>query len=1295
MTTHVSAPAAAADLDQLQQQFDDCLLRDIPVLRRRLAGLRRRMRRGQATDRGLAALRQDIEHSCRVVRARRESIPQPDYPRGLPVVERREQILELLERNQVLILCGETGSGKTTQLPKLCLELGRGVRGRIGHTQPRRIAARSLASRIAEELHVEAGGLVGYRVRFHDRVGAQTAIKIMTDGMLLAEIQSDPDLLEYDTLIIDEAHERSLNIDFLLGYLKHLLPRRPDLKLVITSATIDPQRFADHFGGAPVLEVSGRTWPVEIRYRPLAGEDEDQRERDRGQALLEAVDELAREGPGDILVFLPGERAIREAAERLRKHHPPHTEILPLYARLSPQEQARVFQPHAGRRIVLATNVAETSLTVPGIRYVVDTGLARISRYSYRSKVQRLPVEAISQASARQRAGRCGRVQAGICVRLYSEPDFLSRPVFTEPEIQRTSLAAVILQMAALGLGRVEDFPFVDPPDGRLVRDGYRLLQELDAVDAAGALTPRGRKLSRLPLDPRLGRMLLEADRLGCLNEVLVIVAVLETADPRDRPLEHARAADERHVLFQDPRSDFLSFLNLWRAWREQSRKLSQNRLRKWCREHFLSWLRMREWTDIQRQLREQAAALGLRCNEQPADYEAIHRALLSGLLGHVAMKTDEGEYLGARSQQFRLFPGSALAKKKPRWVVAAERVDTGQRYLRTVAAIEPDWVEELAGPLLKRHYSEPHWEKKLARVAAFEKVTLYGLPLVARRRVDYGPVEPGLARERFIRHALVQGEFDCREAFMQHNRQLLEEVEQWEARERRRDIRVDDDVLYAFFDERIPAEVRDGPGFYRWWKRKRAKQPRWLHLDRALLVREGAERADEDAFPSRLCVRGLELPLEYCFEPGREDDGMQVQLPLAALNQIEDADFDWLVPGLVEEKLTALIRSLPKSLRRHFVPAPEFARAVMQAVCGREVPVTQLLGRELERMTGVTVPADAWRPERLPRHLQPLYVLRDGERVLASDRSLARLKARYGGRARGQFATLADDRFSRRDVCDWDFGELPQSVDQPHDGLVIRAWPALASRQDRIELRLFDNAAEAQQAHARGLLALYRLRLGRRVREIRKAAPEWQQQVLWFSPLGDAGQLAADLEQAVLQAAFTGGCRAVRTEDEFRSCLEQGSARLLELAVEIGRSSRAALKAWHALQGELGKALSPERLQATREVQAQAGALVYPGFLAATPLDRLPRLGVYLEAMRLRLDRLAGNVARDRQSARLLAGWRERLEKARARAKSDPQALEDFRWKLEELAVSLFAQELGTAEKVSPERLERAWKAL
>jgi ATP-dependent helicase HrpA len=902
----------------LQARLSDCSIRDRASLARRLRGLRQRSREGKPVDRGLEQLAAEVDAAAARLRERRAALPVPTFDDSLPISAHRDAIAAAIRAHQVVVVCGETGSGKTTQLPKICLSLGLGAAGLIGHTQPRRIAARSVAARIAAELQTTVGGQVGYKVRFSDRTGPNAFVKLMTDGILLAETQSDRPLEQYEVIILDEAHERSLNIDFLLGYLKRLLPRRPDLKLIITSATIDPERFSRHFDRAPIVEVSGRSYPVELRYRPLTADDEDERDRDLQQAILDAVDEVWREGPGDILVFLSGEREIRETAESLRKHHPPNTEILPLYARLSSAEQNRVFQPHGRPRIVLATNVAETSLTVPGIRYVIDPGMARISRYSPRGKIQRLPVEKISQASANQRAGRCGRVMAGVCVRLYAAEDFQSRPAFTDPEILRTHLAAVILQMSALNLGRPEEFPFVDPPDSRQIGDGFRLLFELRAVDERWRITELGRQLAKLPVDPRLGRMLLAAQRESCLREVLVIVAALAIQDPRERPLDKQQAADEKHRRFRDEHSDFMALLKLWDYYHEQARQLSKNQLRNLCQADYLSFVRMREWHDLHRELLGRATEMGMRLNDEAAPYDSLHRALLTGLLGHLGLKQEENAYLGARGRNFYLYPGSGLFKKRPRWVAAAELVETTRLYARTVARIEPEWVEGLAEHLLKRSYAEPHWEKRSAQVAAFERVTLYGLPIIANRRVNYGPLDPALAREVFIRHALVEGEFHCKAQFFQHNRQLLAELEELEIRARR-DLTADEEALYRFYDARIPEGIYSGPTFETWRKQVERENPRLLFLDRAALLAEAGPAADGERFPDHLDLDGLQLPLAYRFEPGAEDDGVTLTVPLAAVNQVDPKRLDWLVPGLRAERMAALLKSLPKALAAEF----------------------------------------------------------------------------------------------------------------------------------------------------------------------------------------------------------------------------------------------------------------------------------------------------------------------------------------------------------------------------------------
>ena len=1277
-------------------------------------GLHRRLRALQHSTphdgAALQALRADVEVSKQRRAQRRAALPVPSFPEQLPVSRRREELAAAIAGHQVVIVCGETGSGKTTQLPKICLSLERGVAGLIGHTQPRRIAARAVAGRIAEELNTPLGRAVGYKIRFGDHTGPDAYVKVMTDGILLAETQGDRYLDAYDTLIIDEAHERSLNIDFLLGYLKQLLPRRPDLKLIVTSATIDPQRFARHFGTAPVIEVSGRTYPVEIRYRPLRGEDEDDRDRDLQQAILAAVDELGRLEPGDILIFLSGEREIRDTAEALRKHHPPHTEILPLYARLSAAEQNRIFQAHSGRRIVLATNVAETSLTVPGIRYVIDAGTARIRRYSHRAKVQRLPVEPISQASANQRAGRCGRLSAGVCIRLYSEEDYLKRAAFTLPEIQRSNLAAVILQMEVLSLGEVERFPFIDPPDARLIKDGYQTLLELGAVDEARRLLPLGRELARLPLDPRLARMILAARREQCLAEVLIIAAALSVQEPRERPLDAQQAADQRHARFNDPRSDFLAYLKLWEHYHEQARHLSNNKLRKYCRDNFLSYLRLREWHEVHGQLLELAKQMGLRLNQQPGEYTAVHRALLAGLLGNLGLRGEDREYLGARGIKFHVFPGSALFKKPPKWLMAAELVETARLFGRTVAGIEPEWVEAVGAHLVKRHYFEPHWEKARAAVIGYERVTLYGLPLVAKRHVQYSRVDPKLSRELFIRHALVAGDYDSRAPFLVHNRGLIADIETLESKTRRRDILVDEDTLFRFYDEQLPAEVCDGRGFEHWRKEAERADPRRLFLTRDYLMRRGAGEVSAEQFPDHLEFAGARLPLNYHFEPGHPLDGVTLTVPLAMLNQLKPQRLEWLVPGLLRDKIIALLKSLPKHLRRNFVPAPNFADALLQAIdadacrqtrpspggkAGSEGGLYDALAHHLQRMTGVAVPLEAWQPDQLPPHLRMniKVIANDGHEV-AVGRDLASLQGEQGERAAQTFAALPGGDIERARVTAWDFGTLPEQVEFSRNGMRLLGYPALVAEGDHVALRLLESAVKAEAAMHGGLRRLYALQARERVRYLERNLPGIQAMCLHFAVVGDCATLRADLVEAILEQAFIGGRPLPRSGADFNRNQELGTAQLQAVANEICGWVAEALAYYQVVSRRLKQANRPAWLKSVSDIRGQLALLIRPGFVTATPYDRLRHLSRYLKAVELRLAKLEQQPARDQSLlAQIAPLWQAYL--ARAEPPGLDPTLNEFRWLLEELRVSLFAQELKTAVPVSVKRLERQWAAI
>jgi len=1224
------------------------------------------------------------------------------YPEELPVSAQREAIRRAIEQHPVVIVCGETGSGKTTQLPKICLEAGRGVTGRIGHTQPRRIAARTVAARIAEELQVPVGQFVGWKLRFQDRTRPDTVLKLMTDGILLAETQGDRLLRAYDTIIVDEAHERSLNIDFLLGYLKWLQPRRPDLKIVITSATIDPERFSRHFGDAPIINVSGRSYPVEMRYRPVLAEGEDGEEgdettADEQSAILAAVDELWREQPGDILVFLSGEREIRETAESLRKHHPRGVEVLPLYSRLSEEEQQRVFRPSGQRRVVLATNVAETSLTVPGIRAVIDTGVARISRYSHRGRLQRLPIEKISQASANQRAGRCGRVGPGVAIRLYSEQDFLGRPEFTEPEIQRTNLAAVILQMHALGLGDIEAFPFVEPPDGRFVRDGQRTLREIGALAEDGRITETGRKLARLPLDPRLGRILLAAARERCLDEVATIVAALSVPDPRDRPADKATQADQKHAPFRDERSDFLSLLKLWRAWTEQRGQLSRAKLRAWCRENFLSYLRLSEWQDVHGQVMEVLRGeLALPVNTQPATYDAVHRALLAGLLSQVAQRKEQSDYFGAHGTKLAIHPGSGQHRARPAWIVSAEQVETTRVYARTVARVEPAWIEQAGAHLVRRHHDEPHWERRGARAAVYERVTLYGLTLASGRRVNYDRIDPAHAREIFIRHALVRMEYDTRAPFMAHNLRLLEDAEYLQQKGRRVDLLADEDRLFAFFDARVPEGISTGAAFERWRREAEAKDPKLLWLtERDVAADEaalGGGLSEAERFPDHLSAGPLVVQLRYRFDPGHEDDGVSALVPLHVLNQLSVEPFEWLVPGLLDDKLTALVRALPKALRVRFVPVPEAVARVRQRLEPGQGSLAAQLAAALSADGGVAVPRDAFREDVLPPHLRMNFLLLDdaGE-VIARSRRLAALQAAHGGASQRHYATQSRLATGARR---WEFGELAEQVEVARGGLRQLGYPGLVDEGDSVGLRVFATPQEAQASHRRGCARLIRLVLSRELKSMRRDLPVNVQAELAFRGVAPGRDLRDDLLDRIVTTVFLDGRELPRTAAAFDARVEAGRPSIGLPAQEIGRCVQAALERLGRIQSALAGSPRSGVPEATAaDVRSQLQWLVPVEFLVDTPWERLQDLPRYLQAIEQRLEKAGRDPRRDAQLAAqvapLEARYRARLEAERGRWRP---AEDPYRWLLEEFRVSLFAQQLRTRVPVSARRLEDAW---
>jgi ATP-dependent helicase HrpA len=1281
----------------------------------------------------------------------RNPLPPIVFPEELPVSARRAEIAKAVQENQVIIVSGETGSGKTTQLPKICLELGRGSRGLIGHTQPRRIAASSTAKRIAQELGSPLGEHVGFKVRFTDTLQRGASVKLMTDGILLAESQTDPLLKAYDTIIIDEAHERSLNIDFLLGYLKEILPRRPDLKVIITSATIDADRFARHFGSenkpAPVIEVSGRLYKVEVRYRPVENEvvsppgtdpnkvtkaQAARDKRDLIDAVVDGVDELARIGQGDVLVFLPGEREIRDCAEALRKHHPPHVEILPLFARLSVEEQDRVFRTTNARRIVLATNVAETSLTVPGIRYVVDSGLARVKRYSFRNKVEQLQVEPISQAAANQRAGRCGRVADGVCIRLYDEQDFAQRPKFSEPEILRSSLAAVILRMKSLHLTDVESFPFIEPPQGRAIADGYQLLQEVGAVDETNQLTPLGRKLAKLPLDPRVGRMILAALDNVCLAEMLVIASALSVQDPRDRPMEYQQQADEKHKKFADEKSEFLSYLKIWK-WFEQAieHKKSNRQLQDSCRENFLSQVRLREWRDVHSQLLTIVKEQGWRMNEAPATYDQLHMALLTGLLGNIGFKAEDeqgGQYLGARGIRFHIWPGSSLSKKPGKWVMAAELVETTRLYARTVAQIQPEWVEKIGAHLLKKSWGEPRWEKRQAQVTASERATLYGIVVYSQRRINYALHNPIEAREIFIRDGLVAGDYDTRAGFYAHNQKLVREIENLEHKSRRQDVLVDDQLIQAFYDKEIPAEVVNGAGFEKWYKDAARDNPKLLYLNREELMRHEAAGVTTELFPKTMNVTGIEMGLSYHFEPGSVRDGVTLTVPLFALNQIPHERAGWLVPGMLKEKVHLLLKSLPQKLRRHCVPLPDyaarFADRVQDALHFGRGDLVDVLIADVRAQAGVQVLSSDFKLETLPAHLfMNFKVVDEHGRQLDTGRNLASLQAELGGQARQSFqkmaeaapspapvaagkraagaapagkekvaATPAPAASQHTNITTWNFGQLPELLEINQGKLTLIGFPALVDKKTHCDLEVFDDPNVAARTHRSGLRRLFALQFKEQLKFAEKNIPSLQQMGMQFMSLGSQ----EELRDQIIHKAIDIACLQdplPADEASFNKRKDEGKGRLGLLINETARLVGQVLAEYYVLP----KKLQSLPQQVSSDIQSQLQGLVHKRFIEDNEYSQLAHFPRYLKAINVRIEKLRGNPARD---AQLMAEWQnaatqfQRVSKNQPLKSLDPRMVE-FRWLLEELRVSLFAQELRTPMPVSAKRLQKVWESM
>ena len=1279
----------------LKDHLNDVLYKDQFRLKRRIDDLAN-LKSPEKVEQSLTKIAIDIQVSMDKRKQRLDNLPEVTYP-DLPVSQKKDAIAEAIMNNQVVIIAGETGSGKTTQIPKICLELGRGVAGLIGHTQPRRLAARTVANRIAEELDSELGETVGYRVRFTDKVSERSYIKLMTDGILLAEIQNDRFLSQYDTIIIDEAHERSLNIDFLMGYLKRLLPRRPDLKVIITSATIDPERFAQHFcdkrgKAAPIIEVSGRTFPVETLYRPL----EETAAGDQIEGIFQAVDELQRLGRGDILIFMNGEREIRDTAEALTKRKLRDTEVLPLFARLSIAEQNKIFQGHRGQRIVLATNVAETSLTIPGIKYVIDTGTVRISRYSYRTKVQRLPIEAISQASANQRMGRCGRVSEGVCIRLFSEEDFKGRPEFTDPEILRTNLSSVILQMLSLGLGELNKFPFVEPPEDRNIKDGLSLLEELGAVnlkakDPRNKLTPLGRQLAKLPVDPRLARMILAAKEFGCVHEVMVISAALSIQDPRERPMDKQQASDEKHRRFQDKDSDFITYVNLWNYINEQREELSSSHFRKMCQKDFLAYMRVREWQDIYTQIKQVTDELDIKVSSTPSNFDDIHQALLAGLLSHIGLKDKDAEYLGARNSKFYMFPGSGLFKKQPKWGMFAELVETSKLFARVAARIKPEWVELQAQHLIKRSYAEPHWQKKSGVVGAFETQMLYGIPIVSKRKVIYTHIDPILCRELFIRHALVEGEFETRHQFFKDNQALLNDIEELEHKSRRRDILVDDETLFLFYDEIVPQNVCSAKQFDSWWNKEKQQQPQLLNYQRDQVMAHDADKVTANAYPDHWQQGDFRLQLEYAFEPGTAQDGVTVNIPLALLNQISEQGFDWQIPALREELLVALIKTLPKPIRRNFVPAPNYAEAAMANLTPLQGPLLEAFEKQLLRMTGVRIPEDSWDASALPTHLRIKFkVIDDKQKSVAVGTDLKLLQHDLKGKVKQTLSKVSKQGIEKSDLVEWDFGKLPTSFKKDHGGYEVKAYPALVDKNKSVAIELFDSEAKAQRFNQAGVRRLILLNVPSPIKYLQQSLPNKAKLGLYFNPFGQVKDLIDDCISCAVDAILDGEIHP-QEAPEFELQKEKVRAELADKTLQITQQVEQVLTLAHAVNKQLKGKADLSMLVAKGDIKSQLERLIFPGFVCQVGEAKLNDIKRYLLALQKRLEKLPVNPNQDRLNTIELHDLEERyraLCKQLLSNENEHEGLAEVYWMMEELRVSLFAQQLGTPYPVSAKRV-------
>ena len=1305
-------------LKSLFDLLEQVKLSDKARIRNRLLGIKKISDQNKQ-EKALQQIAKTIEQSIANKKLRLTHLPKISYPEGLPVSQNVDVIAKAITENQVVIIAGETGSGKTTQIPKICLQLGRGIDGIIGHTQPRRIAARTVANRIADELNTKLGDAVGYKVRFNDQVGEQSYIKLMTDGILLAEMQKDRLLRQYDTLIIDEAHERSLNIDFILGYLRQILPKRPDLKVIITSATIDPEKFAHHFASAngapaPIIEVSGRTFPVEMRYRPLneLNQDSDS-DADVISGILNAVEELssesrAGESDGDILVFLNGEREIRDTARALEKANLRHTNILPLYSRLTVAEQNLIFKPHSGRNIVLATNVAETSLTVPGIKYVIDPGTARISRYSYRTKVQRLPIEAISQASANQRAGRCGRVSSGVCIRLYAEDDFLNRPEFTDPEILRTNLATVILQMLALDLGEITDFPFVQAPDNRNINDGVKLLEELAAINANSArvkLTPMGRSLSKFPIDPRLAKMILTAADLGCIEQIFIIVSALSIQDPRERPHEKQQAADEKHGRFKNKQSDFISLLKLWDYAQQQQKLLTNNQFRRMCQKEFLSYVRIREWQDIYSQLTHSLRELKIPMsrieldlseeaekNNSNANVDIVHQAILSGLLSHIGQQDENREYKGARGSKFFIFPGSALAKKSPKWLMAAELVETSRLFARMAAKIDPLWLEPLAPHLVKRNYSEPHWEKKQGAVMAFEQVSLYGLIIVAKRSINFNRIEPETCREIFIREALVNGDSTLKESFLKENRKLVNEVELLEQKARRKDFLIEEQQLVDFYDEKLPETAICQRSFLAWWKKQKQSNAKLLNFTKAFLLKESAVKLSANEYPETWQQGSLTLPLSYHFSPGDVDDGISVIIPVGILNQVENTGFDWLIPALRLELITALIRSLPKALRRNFVPAPNYAEACLAAITNSGITLTAALEKQLLRMTGVRLPEDAWQgSELVPHLLMNFKVVNENGKLINQGRNLDLLKDGLQGKVQASIKKVADKGIERNDIAQWDFKNLPKSYEKKVANITIKAFPALVDKNKSVAIELFEHESLAEQAMLDGVSRLILLNIPSPLKYLQEKLPNKAKLGLYFNPFGSINELLDDCIVAGCQFLVNDYGELPRVETEFSACKEHVRAEIADCVLSAAIKVERVLSLAHDVRKKMKGKMSLNVVQSQGDIKNQLESIVFKGFITKAGYQRLDDIARYLTAMLRRLEKLQIDPNQDRLKMLEVEKVQKALDSIVAQQpKGQPlnKALQQGYWMIEELRVSLFAQNLKTPFPISAKRV-------